>query len=122
MSSGDSRRIGGLLFVSLMFMGLGIGMAFDRPDVGVMLGMGIGFLAIAICRLYGVKVVGPPERRVSVRSIYGLSILSALGASLITIGVLLLLGLTAYLKYVLALASIAIGLIFLALALRIFGR
>ncbi len=41
----------GLLFVASMFIGAGLGLAFDRPDVGGAIGMGVGFLAMALVRL-----------------------------------------------------------------------
>ena len=42
---------GGLLFVGALFVGLGIGMYFGRPDVGVLVGLGVGFLLMAIYHL-----------------------------------------------------------------------
>ena len=39
---------GGLLFVGALFIGLGIGMYFGRPDVGVLTGLGVGFILMAI--------------------------------------------------------------------------
>jgi hypothetical protein len=48
MSERREHEFAGLAFVACMFIGAGIGLAFDRPDVGGCIGMGIGFLAIAI--------------------------------------------------------------------------
>ena len=42
---------GGLLFVGALFVGLGIGMYFGRPDVGVLTGLGVGFLLMALYHL-----------------------------------------------------------------------
>lgn len=40
----------GLIFVACMFIGAGIGLAFKRPDIGGAIGMGIGFLLMALIR------------------------------------------------------------------------
>jgi len=39
---------GGLLFAGALFIGLGIGMYFGRPDAGVLTGLGAGFILMAI--------------------------------------------------------------------------
>ncbi len=41
----------GHIFVACMFLGLGLGLAARRPDVGVLTGMGVGFLAMAFVRV-----------------------------------------------------------------------
>jgi len=53
---GEEGRVGGLLFVACMFIGTGIGLLFERPDVGGAIGMGIGFLLMALIR---VKTIEP---------------------------------------------------------------
>jgi hypothetical protein len=42
------RAIGGLIFVGCMFIGGGLGLLFGRPDVGGAIGMGIGFISMAL--------------------------------------------------------------------------
>ncbi len=37
----------GLVFIGLMFLGMGIGMFFDRAGEGTIIGMGAGFVALA---------------------------------------------------------------------------
>jgi len=72
-------RNGGSIFVGMMFLGLGIGMIFGRADVGVLIGMGIGFIA---SELYKSRVRQPSEE-VSERE-RGISI-SAMSSMLIGI-------------------------------------
>jgi len=45
MASGE-----GSLFVGLMFLGMGIGLLVGRADAGLMIGLGAGFLAMALWR------------------------------------------------------------------------
>ena len=49
-SNRGNFKIGGLLFVGCLFLCLGIGMFFGKPKVGLMVGMGIGFLVMAATR------------------------------------------------------------------------
>lgn len=55
--SGEDTHIGGLVFVACMFVGGGLGLLFDRPDVGGAIGMGVGFLAMALLKSREVKRV-----------------------------------------------------------------
>ena len=48
MENQDSDHIEWYLFVGCMFIGMGLGEAFDNTGVGTMVGMGVGFLASAI--------------------------------------------------------------------------
>jgi len=36
------------VFVGCLMLGIGIGLYFGRPDVGVLVGLGVGFIAKAI--------------------------------------------------------------------------
>ncbi|MCE4617156.1 MAG: hypothetical protein F7C32_01030 [Desulfurococcales archaeon] len=46
MSSTD-----GLVFVAFLFIGMGLGMLVNRVDAGTLLGMGAGFLSMALLRM-----------------------------------------------------------------------
>ncbi|WFO75160.1 hypothetical protein J4526_08815 [Desulfurococcaceae archaeon MEX13E-LK6-19] len=38
----------GSVFVGLMFLGMGIGLIFDQAGAGTLIGMGLGFIALAL--------------------------------------------------------------------------
>jgi hypothetical protein len=46
----DRGRVSGLFFVACMFVGGGIGLALGRPDVGGAIGMGVGFILMALVK------------------------------------------------------------------------
>ena len=46
-----ANKIGGIVLVGCMFLGLGIGKLYDDMGVGVLLGLGVGFLFLAAARL-----------------------------------------------------------------------
>jgi len=46
----NNNRIAGTVFIGCMFIGMGIGMYLDKMTVGIMIGMGVGFIASAIVR------------------------------------------------------------------------
>jgi hypothetical protein len=39
---------GGVAFVGCIVLGVGIGMLFDNPGAGSLIGVGVGFLAMAL--------------------------------------------------------------------------
>jgi peptidoglycan/LPS O-acetylase OafA/YrhL len=80
MAETREHGIGGLIFVACMFIGAGIGLLFKRPDVGGAIGMGIGFLLLAIVR----TKVAPVEVKVPSTSSGYLLIL--IGAALVVGG------------------------------------
>ncbi|MEM2194579.1 MAG: hypothetical protein QW534_09150 [Candidatus Methanomethylicia archaeon] len=82
----EIEEFSGLLFVSLMFIGAGIGLLLGRPDVGGAIGMGVGFLLMGIVRIK-VKEVKPLE--VTVSKYFGVTILVLIGVSFILAGILL---------------------------------
>lgn len=44
----DKYALGGLLFVGSLMLGLATGLYFGRPDVGVLGGLGIGFILMGL--------------------------------------------------------------------------
>ncbi|RLE80389.1 MAG: hypothetical protein DRJ52_06475 [Thermoprotei archaeon] len=120
MNKEEREHVSGLVFVALMFIGAGIGLLFGRPDVGGAIGMGLGFLAMAILRYHRIKIES--EKCVSIRGAFGSIILACIGIMFILGGVSLLLNLEYLMKYVAGIIAIAIGLVFLAAAFKIISR
>jgi len=54
-SSHEARHFSGLVFVACMFIGAGLGLLFNRPEVGGAIGMGVGFLLMGFIRIKNVK-------------------------------------------------------------------
>lgn len=44
----NKSKIGGIVFVGCLFIGLALGMYFHNTGVGVLLGLGVGFLAMGL--------------------------------------------------------------------------
>lgn len=44
----NSSTIGGVVFVGFMFIGLAMGMLYNNTAVGILLGLGVGFVAMGI--------------------------------------------------------------------------
>ena len=42
---------GGLVFVGSLMLGIGIGLYYGRPDVGTMVGLGVGFILFGLIKL-----------------------------------------------------------------------
>lgn len=47
----EKDKVGGLLFVGCMFIGMGIGQYMGAISTGTLIGLGAGFLAMAVYRL-----------------------------------------------------------------------
>jgi hypothetical protein len=43
-----NHGIGGVVFTGCMFLGIGLGLLFDNVAAGTLIGMGAGFLAMAL--------------------------------------------------------------------------
>ena len=117
MNYKDIEKNSGLIFVSLMFIGAGIGLLFGRPDVGGSIGMGIGFLAMAFLRYRGIRLKS--EKTVSLRGSIGSIILASIGIMFIFSGITLLFNLEFLMKYILGIVAIAVGLAFLSAAFKL---
>lgn len=47
------NRTAGLAFAGSILAGIGIGQAFGRPDLGTLIGIGVGFILMAFLRSKG---------------------------------------------------------------------
>ncbi|MFC4736231.1 hypothetical protein ACFO4L_06475 [Bacillus daqingensis] len=46
----------GLFIPGGLFIGMGIGLLFDRPDVGLFIGLGIGFMSMPVYTLFQKRI------------------------------------------------------------------
>ena len=106
------KDLSGLIFVACMFIGGGIGLLFGRPDVGGAVGMGVGFLLMAILRGKRVK---SSQAIISLPRSFGQVALCSVGALMIVFGFLILYYPELIYPYLIGMGVILIGiLIFLA--------
>jgi len=106
----------GLLFVGCMFIGAGLGLVVNRPDVGGAIGMGIGFIAMAFVRVRS----GPVQVRVPT-SLSGLALV-AVGGIFIASGLSLLFDWDLWYPYTAGVLLVAVGLAALLFGVRVMGR
>ena len=110
-SEREARRFAGMAFVACMFIGAGMGLMFDRPDVGGAIGMGVGFLLMGFIRVRGVKV---SEALVLPRTLPNIIFL-LIGALLTIWGVALILCPEIIWPYLSGVSAIALGALMIAL-------
>lgn len=46
-----SDSAGGLVFVGSLMLGIGLGLLYGRPDVGTMVGLGVGFILFGLIKV-----------------------------------------------------------------------
>ena len=51
MNSKEKNKLGGMLIVAGVLIGVGVGLYYGRPDVGVLVGIGSGFLTAVVLHL-----------------------------------------------------------------------
>ena len=77
----------GLVFVACIFFGPGAGLLFGRPDVGACIGVGVGFLAVGIIQLKGIK---PTPVTISLPKSFGQVVFCVIGVLVIVCGLCIL--------------------------------
>lgn len=108
--SGRAWTLAGLSFLACIVLGAGIGLLFGRPDVGAPIGVGIGFLVMA---LIGVKIVEPTPVTVRLPRSLGRIFLSVVGALVIVCGLFILYNPDLLYPWVAGIATVLIGLVLL---------
>ncbi len=114
MSKTEEHKIGGLAFVACMFIGAGIGLVFDRPEVGGAIGMSVGFLLMSI--IHAKKITPTPVTIRLPRSL-GQIFLSILGILTIVCGLVLLYRPELLYPYVIGIGTVIVGILILLVAL-----
>ena len=104
------RGVEGLVFVACMFIGGGLGLAFGRPDVGGAIGMGAGFLLMAMLRA---KQVEATPITLSLPRSFGQITLLILGVLVTVSGACLLYNPDLLYPYVVGIGIIVVGLLIL---------
>ena len=114
-----ARHLAGMVFVACMFIGAGIGLIFDRPDVGGAIGMGVGFLLMGLIKAGRVKVqpvaIGLPRTLPP-------ALMIVLGGFMVAAGVLMVYKPEWLYPYVASLAAISLGVLVLAAGLASLTR
>ncbi len=113
------KSLGGFLFVACMFIGMGIGMVFNSPGIGCLIGMGIGFIVMGL--LMSGLLEFKTERRIeiTIKSTIVLVALVLAGIFFIGIGISLLLNIEVLMRYIGGLFSIAVGILFIVFGMCI---
>ncbi|HDI86540.1 MAG TPA: hypothetical protein ENF83_03955 [Candidatus Korarchaeota archaeon] len=113
----EEEERAGLVFVALMFIGAGVGLLFGRPDVGGAIGMGLGFLAMAVLRSRYAEVRAEETAVIGRRE--GSVLLAVIGLVFIGGGLSMLLGLKIPWEVLGGLLAVAVGLAFLSAAFKL---
>ena len=108
--AGRAWTLAVLFFLACIVLGTGIGLLVGRPDVGAPIGVGIGFLVMA---LIGVRVVKPTPIVVRLPRSLGRIFLSVVGALVIVCGFFILYNPELLYPWVAGIATVLIGLVLL---------
>lgn len=50
MKESKGNEIGGIAFIGSIFVGVGLGILYNHPAIGTLLGIGVGFILMALIR------------------------------------------------------------------------
>lgn len=105
--AGRVWTLAGLSFIACILFGTGIGLLFGRPDAGAPIGVGAGFLVMA---LIGARVVEPTPITVSLPRSFGRFLLSVVGALIIVCGLFILYNVDLLYPWVAGIGTVVMGL------------
>ena len=108
-AAGRVWTLAGLSFIACILFGTGIGLLFGRPDVGAPLGVGAGFLVMA---LIGARVVEPTPITISLPRSFGRVLFSVVGALIIVCGLFVLYDVELLYPWVAGIGIVVVGLVF----------
>jgi hypothetical protein len=114
MEGRTNQSSGGLAFVACMFIGAGIGMLFHKTVAGGIIGMGIGFLAMAFIRNRDIKTT---PTTIGFPLTFGRIILAIIGLILIAWGLSLVFKICLLFPYGVGIGLVLLGLFILISAL-----
>jgi len=105
---GRAWTLAGLSFMACILFGTGIGLLFDRPDVGAPIGVGAGFLVMA---LIGTRVLKPTPVTIGLPRSFGRILLAAVGALIIVCGIFILYDVDLLYPWVAGIGTVVMGLV-----------
>ena len=113
------KHLGGIIFVACMFLGMGIGMLFDRSGAGCLIGMGVGFVLMGLFMSGILKLKTTETIRITVKSTVILASLVFTGVLFIGIGVGIIFNIEMLVRYMSGLFCIAIGILLITLGIYV---
>ena len=105
---GRAWTLAGLSFMACILFGTGIGLLFDRPDVGAPIGVGAGFLVMA---LIGTRVLKPTPVTIGLPRSFGRILLATVGALIIVCGIFILYDVDLLYPWVAGIGTVVMGLV-----------
>ncbi|GEM_PF-1039788 len=110
----SGKKLSAFLFVACILIGTGLGLLFGRPDVGSVLGTGVGFILMGVFRHKTIV-----EEQIRIPIYLPATFFTISGIILIATGICMFLNLQKILQYIGAIACIVIGLFAVAFGLML---
>jgi len=106
--AGRAWTLAGLSFIACILFGTGFGLLCDRPDVGAPIGVGAGFLVMA---LIGTRVLEPTPITIGLPRSFVRILLAAVGALIIVCGIFILYDVDLLYPWVAGIGTVVMGLV-----------
>jgi len=117
--AGRAWTLAGLSFIACILFGAGIGLLFGRSDVGGSIGVGAGFLVMA---LIGTRVLEPTPITIGLPRSFGRILLAAVGALIIVCGLFILYNVDLLYPWVAGIGTVVMGLVIFVGGLVVGGK